>query len=40
MTGCNGEEDTDVRPEDERGSSGGTSKSFTCQKLQHESNTS
>jgi len=32
MTGCNGEEDTDVRPGGERGSSGGTSESFTCQK--------
>jgi len=30
MTGCNGQEDIDVRPEDEQGSSGGTSKSFTC----------
>jgi hypothetical protein len=39
MTGCSGEEDSDVRPEDEQGSSGGTSKTFTCQKQQCESNT-
>jgi hypothetical protein len=30
MTGCNGEEDTDIRPEDEQVLSGGASKSFTC----------
>jgi hypothetical protein len=34
MTGCSGEEDTDVRLEDEQGSSGGTSKTFTYQKQQ------
>jgi hypothetical protein len=39
MTGCSGEEDTDVRLEDEQGSSGGTSKTFTCQKQQRKSNT-
>lgn len=39
MTGCNGEEDADVRPEDEQVSSGGTSKSFTCRKKQRRSNT-
>ena len=39
MTGCNGEEDTDVRPEDEQVSSGGASKCFTCRKKQRRSNT-
>ena len=40
MTVSNGEEDTDERPEDEQGSSGGTSETYMCQKKQHESNTS
>ena len=39
MTGCSREEDTDVRTENEQGSSGGTSRTFTCQKQQCEINT-
>jgi len=36
----NGEEDTDERREDELGSSGGTSETYTCRKKQCKSNTS
>jgi hypothetical protein len=40
MTVSNGEEDTDERLEDEQGSTGGTSETYTCQKKQRGSNTS
>ena len=40
MTGRNGEGDTDERPEDEQGSSDGTSETSTCRKQQCGSNTS
>jgi hypothetical protein len=40
LTGNNREEGADERKEDAQGSSGGTSKTSTCQKQQHESNTS
>ena len=39
MTGRSGKEDTDVRLEGEQGSSGGTSRTHTCQKQRRESNT-
>jgi hypothetical protein len=39
MTDSNGEEDTNERREDERGSSGVTSTTYTFRKQQHESNT-
>jgi hypothetical protein len=40
MTVSSGEEDSDERREDEQGSSGGTSETYTCQKKQRGSNTS
>ena len=40
LTGNNGEEGSDERKEDAQDSSGGTSKTSTCQKQQHEINTS
>jgi hypothetical protein len=40
LTGNNGEEGSHERKKDAQGSSGGTSKPSTCQKQQHESNTS
>jgi hypothetical protein len=40
MTVSNGEENADEIWEDERGSSSGTSETYTCQKKQHEGNTS
>jgi len=40
MTVSNEEEDIDERREDEQGSSGGTSETYTCRKKQRKSNTS
>ena len=39
LTGNNGEEGTDESKEDAQGSSSCTSKTSTCQKQQHKSNT-